>query len=76
MWTGQPASELIFAEDGSLRGVASGDTGIGKDGAPKDRFERGEGRSSYQMFYTRFVVMLYVLVYYVYHIIELVMHKI
>lgn len=41
VWTGQPASELIFAEDGSLRGVASGDTGIGKDGAPKDRFERG-----------------------------------
>ena len=33
--------QLLFHEDGSLRGVATNDVGIHKDGSPKDAFERG-----------------------------------
>uniref|UniRef100_A0A2P2I752 Electron transfer flavoprotein-ubiquinone oxidoreductase n=1 Tax=Hirondellea gigas TaxID=1518452 RepID=A0A2P2I752_9CRUS len=41
VYPGQPASELLFAEDGSLKGVATADSGIAKDGSPKDSFQRG-----------------------------------
>jgi len=43
VWTGQPAAELLYGADGEVRGVATGDTGIAKDGSPKERFERGMG---------------------------------
>ena len=33
--------QLLFHEDGSLRGVATNDVGIYKDGSPKESFERG-----------------------------------
>ena len=39
--SGFGASEVLFHEDGSMKGVATNDVGIGKNGAPKDNFERG-----------------------------------
>ncbi|XP_049791472.1 electron transfer flavoprotein-ubiquinone oxidoreductase, mitochondrial [Schistocerca nitens] len=41
MYPGYAASELLFHEDGSLKGVATNDVGIAKDGSPKETFERG-----------------------------------
>ncbi|KAJ8331047.1 hypothetical protein QVD99_001151 [Batrachochytrium dendrobatidis] len=35
------ASEILYHEDGSVKGIATNDVGIGKDGKPKDNFERG-----------------------------------
>lgn len=35
VYPGQPASELLYNEDGSLKGVATSDSGVAKDGAPK-----------------------------------------
>ncbi|KAI8825303.1 uncharacterized protein EV422DRAFT_584182 [Fimicolochytrium jonesii] len=35
------ASEVLYNEDGSVKGIATNDVGIGKDGRPKDNFERG-----------------------------------
>ncbi|KAI8907301.1 hypothetical protein EDD86DRAFT_209258 [Gorgonomyces haynaldii] len=34
-------SEILYNEDGSVRGIATNDVGIGRDGLPKDSFERG-----------------------------------
>ncbi|XP_052862318.1 electron transfer flavoprotein-ubiquinone oxidoreductase, mitochondrial [Anopheles cruzii] len=41
IYPGTAAAEVLFHEDGSVKGVATGDVGIGKDGAPKDTFARG-----------------------------------
>ena len=41
IYPGFAASEVLFHEDGSVKGIATNDVGIGKDGAPKDSFERG-----------------------------------
>lgn len=41
IYPGFAATELLFHEDGSIKGVATNDVGIGKDGAPKDTFARG-----------------------------------
>lgn len=42
IYPGFAASELLFNEDKTaVRGVATRDMGIGKDGKPKDTFERG-----------------------------------
>lgn len=41
IYPGTAAAELLFHEDGSVKGIATGDVGIGKDGAPKDTFARG-----------------------------------
>src|SRR5262245_47648807 len=35
------ASEVLYNEAGAVAGVATGDKGIGKDGKPTDRFQRG-----------------------------------
>ncbi|KAJ3193922.1 hypothetical protein HK101_003857 [Irineochytrium annulatum] len=35
------ASEVLYTEDGSVAGIATNDVGIGKNGLPKDSFERG-----------------------------------
>nr|KAJ3416567.1 hypothetical protein HK105_001214 [Polyrhizophydium stewartii] len=35
------ASEILYNEDGSVKGIATNDVGIGRDGRPKDSFERG-----------------------------------
>jgi len=41
VYPGFAASEVVYNEDGSVGGIATNDVGIGKDGAPKDSFERG-----------------------------------
>jgi len=41
IYPGFAASEVLFHEDGSVKGIATNDVGIGKDGGPKESFERG-----------------------------------
>lgn len=41
IYPGYAASELLYHEDGSVKGIATNDVGIAKDGSPKDVFERG-----------------------------------
>ncbi|XP_064077630.1 electron transfer flavoprotein-ubiquinone oxidoreductase, mitochondrial-like [Macrobrachium nipponense] len=41
IYSGTPASELLYNEDGSVAGIATSDVGIAKDGSPKDSFARG-----------------------------------
>ena len=41
IFPGFAASQILFDEDGSVRGVATGDMGIGKDGERKASFEPG-----------------------------------
>jgi electron-transferring-flavoprotein dehydrogenase len=41
VYPGFAASEVLYNTDGSVKGVATNDLGIGRDGRPKDSFERG-----------------------------------
>lgn len=41
IYPGYAAAEVLYHEDGSVKGVATNDVGIAKDGSPKDTFERG-----------------------------------
>lgn len=41
IYPGYGASEILYNEDGSVKGVATQDNGIAKSGAPKDNFARG-----------------------------------
>jgi electron-transferring-flavoprotein dehydrogenase len=41
IYPGFAASEIVYKPDGSVSGVATNDLGIGRDGKPKDSFERG-----------------------------------
>uniref|UniRef100_A0A669E7T7 Electron transfer flavoprotein-ubiquinone oxidoreductase n=1 Tax=Oreochromis niloticus TaxID=8128 RepID=A0A669E7T7_ORENI len=41
LYPGYAAAEVLFHEDGSVKGIATNDVGIAKDGSPKDIFERG-----------------------------------
>eukprot|EP00310_Coccolithus_braarudii_P016433 CAMPEP_0183342746 /NCGR_PEP_ID=MMETSP0164_2-20130417/8804_1 /TAXON_ID=221442 /ORGANISM="Coccolithus pelagicus ssp braarudi, Strain PLY182g" /LENGTH=615 /DNA_ID=CAMNT_0025513435 /DNA_START=90 /DNA_END=1937 /DNA_ORIENTATION=- len=41
VYSGYGAVELLYHEDGSLKGVATTDVGVAKDGSPKPTFERG-----------------------------------
>ncbi|KAL6827682.1 hypothetical protein V8C40DRAFT_202713 [Trichoderma camerunense] len=41
LYPGFAASEVLYNTDGSVKGVATNDLGIGRDGKPKDSFERG-----------------------------------
>ncbi len=41
IYSGFAASEVLYDDAGAVRGVATGDMGIGRDGAPKDTFTRG-----------------------------------
>ncbi len=41
VFPGFAASQVIYDEAGGVKGVATGDMGIGRDGAPKDGFMRG-----------------------------------
>ncbi len=48
IYPGFAANEVIYGENGEVVGVATGDMGVGKDGAPKDSFTRGmELRAKY-----------------------------
>jgi electron-transferring-flavoprotein dehydrogenase len=41
IYPGIAAQEVLYNEDGSVKGIATGDVGIAKDGSPKPSFERG-----------------------------------
>jgi len=41
VYAGFAASEVVFDESGAVKGIATRDVGIAKDGQPKDTFERG-----------------------------------
>ena len=41
VFPGFPASEVLYREDGSVKGVATQDMGVGRDGQPKGSFEPG-----------------------------------
>lgn len=41
VYPGYAATEVLFHEDGSVKGIATNDVGIAKDGSPKDTFQRG-----------------------------------
>lgn len=41
IYPGYGASEILYHEDGSVKGVATQDNGIAKDGSAKDNFARG-----------------------------------
>ncbi|KKA28860.1 hypothetical protein TD95_000293 [Thielaviopsis punctulata] len=41
VYPGFAASEVLYHTDGSVKGVATNDLGLGRDGKPKDSFERG-----------------------------------
>lgn len=51
IFPGFPAAEVLYNEDGSVRGVATGNMGIGKDGEPTDAFQLGmELHAKYTIF--------------------------
>lgn len=35
VYSGYPAAEVLYHGDGSVKGVATGDVGVAKDGSPK-----------------------------------------
>ncbi len=41
IFPGFPAAEVLYNENGSVKGVATGNMGIGKDGEPGDNFQLG-----------------------------------
>ncbi|XP_022235122.1 electron transfer flavoprotein-ubiquinone oxidoreductase, mitochondrial-like, partial [Limulus polyphemus] len=41
IYPGYAATEVLFHADGSVKGIATNDVGIAKDGSPKGTFERG-----------------------------------
>ncbi|CRK48038.1 hypothetical protein BN1723_020484, partial [Verticillium longisporum] len=41
VYPGFAASEVLYHPDGSVKGVATNDLGIARNGKPKDSFERG-----------------------------------
>jgi electron-transferring-flavoprotein dehydrogenase len=41
IFPGFPAAEVLYTDDGKVRGVATGNLGIGKDGEPTDAFQLG-----------------------------------
>jgi electron-transferring-flavoprotein dehydrogenase len=51
IFPGFPAAEVLFNENGSVKGVATGNMGIGKDGAPTESFQLGmELHAKYTIF--------------------------
>jgi electron-transferring-flavoprotein dehydrogenase len=51
IFPGFPAAEVLYNEDGSVRGVATGNMGIGKHGEPTDAFQLGmELHAKYTLF--------------------------
>ena len=51
IFPGFPAAEVLFNEDGSVKGVATGNMGIGKDGEPTGDFQLGmELHAKYTVF--------------------------
>ncbi|MBI5276317.1 MAG: electron transfer flavoprotein-ubiquinone oxidoreductase [Burkholderiales bacterium] len=51
IFPGFPAGEVLYNEDGSVKGVATSNMGIGKDGEPTDNFQLGmELHAKYTIF--------------------------
>ena len=51
IFPGFAAAEVLYRDDGSVKGVATGDMGIGKNGQPLDNFQRGmELHARYTLF--------------------------
>jgi electron-transferring-flavoprotein dehydrogenase len=51
IFPGFPAAEVLYNEDGSVKGVATGNMGIGKDGQPTENFQLGmELHAKYTVF--------------------------
>jgi len=51
IFPGFPAAEVLFNENGSVKGVATGNMGIGKDGEPTENFQLGmELHAKYTIF--------------------------
>jgi electron-transferring-flavoprotein dehydrogenase len=51
IYPGFAAAEVLYHEDGSVKGVATGNMGVGKDGKPKDSFQPGmELHAKYTLF--------------------------
>jgi len=50
IYPGFPGAEVLYNEDGSVRGVATGDMGVDREGQPKDSYTRGmELRAKYTL---------------------------
>src|SRR6202795_1351515 len=51
IFPGFPAAEVLYNDDGSVRGVATGNMGVGKDGQPTENFQLGmELHAKYTLF--------------------------
>jgi electron-transferring-flavoprotein dehydrogenase len=51
VYPGFTAAEVLYHEDGSVKGIATGDMGVGADGEPKDSFQPGmELHAKYTLF--------------------------
>ena len=51
IFAGFPAAEVLYADDGSVKGVATGNLGVGKDGEPTGDFQLGmELHAKYTVF--------------------------
>ncbi|WP_414056209.1 electron transfer flavoprotein-ubiquinone oxidoreductase [Paraburkholderia hospita] len=51
IFPGFPAAEVLYNKDGSVKGVATGNLGIGKDGEPTENFQPGmELHAKYTLF--------------------------
>jgi electron-transferring-flavoprotein dehydrogenase len=51
IYPGFAAAEVLFGDGGEVAGIATGDMGVGRDGAPKASFTRGmELRGKYTLF--------------------------
>lgn len=51
VFSGFAAAEVLFADDGAVKGVATGDMGIGRDGKPTEQFQPGmELHAKYTVF--------------------------
>ncbi|WP_168788221.1 electron transfer flavoprotein-ubiquinone oxidoreductase [Paraburkholderia aromaticivorans] len=51
IFPGFPAAEVLYNDDGSVKGVATGNLGIGKDGEPTENFQPGmELDAKYRLF--------------------------
>jgi electron-transferring-flavoprotein dehydrogenase len=51
IFPGFPAAEVLYGDDGAVRGVATGNLGVGKDGEPTANFQLGmELHAKYTIF--------------------------
>ncbi|SCZ43332.1 NAD(P)-binding Rossmann-like domain-containing protein, partial [Burkholderia vietnamiensis] len=51
IFPGFPAAEILYDDDGSVKGVATGNMGVGKDGEPTENFQLGmELHAKYTLF--------------------------